>query len=43
LDHAPFINAGLGIGIFTVAHPRGHDARASRLLNILLDGLRSRP
>jgi AcrR family transcriptional regulator len=31
------------IGIFTVAHPREHDARASRLLNILMDGLRSPP
>ena len=31
------------IGIFSVAHPRKHDARASRLLNILLAGLRSRP
>jgi hypothetical protein len=29
------------IGIFTVAHPPEHDARASRLLNILMDGLRS--
>jgi AcrR family transcriptional regulator len=28
------------IGIFTVAHPSEHDARASRLLNILMDGLR---
>jgi len=28
------------IGIFTVAHPHAQDARASRLLNILLDGLR---
>jgi AcrR family transcriptional regulator len=27
------------IGIFTVAHPPEHDARASRLLNILMDGL----
>ena len=31
------------IGIFTVAHPPEQDARASRLLNILMDGLRSRP
>lgn len=31
------------IGIFTVSHPPDHKARASRLLNILLDGLRSRP
>ena len=29
------------IGIFTVARPREHDARASRLLNLLMDGLRS--
>jgi AcrR family transcriptional regulator len=28
------------IGIFTVAHLPEHDARASRLLNILMDGLR---
>ncbi len=28
------------IGIFTVAHPPEHNARASRLLNILMDGLR---
>jgi AcrR family transcriptional regulator len=28
------------IGIFTVAHPPEHHARASRLLNILMDGLR---
>jgi AcrR family transcriptional regulator len=35
------VAAGL-IGIFTVAHPPEHDARASRLLNILMDGLRSR-
>jgi AcrR family transcriptional regulator len=28
------------IGIFTVARPPGHHARASRLLNILMDGLR---
>ena len=31
------------IGIFTVAHPPEHDARASRLLNILMDGLRPTP
>ena len=31
------------IGIFTVARPPEHNARASRLLNILMDGLRSRP
>ena len=31
------------IGIFTVARPPEHDARASRLLNILLDGLRIIP
>lgn len=31
------------IGTFTVAHPPEHDARASRLLNILMDGLRSAP
>jgi AcrR family transcriptional regulator len=31
------------IGIFTVAHPPQHDARASRLLNILMDGLRTAP
>jgi AcrR family transcriptional regulator len=31
------------IGIFTVARPPEHDARASRLLNILVDGLRSAP
>ena len=36
------IAAGL-IGIFTVAHPAEHDARASRLLNILMDGLRPPP
>jgi AcrR family transcriptional regulator len=29
------------IGIFTVARPPQHAARASRLLNILMDGLRS--
>ena len=28
------------IGIFTVAHPSDHDARAGRLLNLLMDGLR---
>ena len=28
------------IGIFTVAHPPEQSARASRLLNILMDGLR---
>ncbi|MFC1420919.1 TetR/AcrR family transcriptional regulator [Streptacidiphilus cavernicola] len=33
------IAAGL-IGIFTVARPPEHDARANRLLNIMLDGLR---
>ena len=31
------------IGIFTVARPPEHDARASRLLNVLLDGLRPAP
>jgi AcrR family transcriptional regulator len=31
------------IGIFTVAHPREHSARANRLLNILMDGLRAAP
>ena len=31
------------IGIFTVAHLPEHDARASRLLNILMDGLRPAP
>jgi hypothetical protein len=31
------------IGIFTVARLPEHDARASRLLNILMDGLRSPP
>jgi AcrR family transcriptional regulator len=36
------IAAGL-IGIFTVAHPHEDDGRASRLLDILLDGLRSQP
>ncbi|MFI5953853.1 TetR/AcrR family transcriptional regulator [Cryptosporangium sp. NPDC051539] len=34
--------AGL-IGIFTVARPRQHDARAARLLNVLVDGLRPVP
>jgi hypothetical protein len=36
------IVAGL-IGIFTVAHRPEHDARASRLLNVLMDGLRPTP
>jgi hypothetical protein len=31
------------IGIFTVARSPGHHARASRLLNILMDGLRPAP
>jgi AcrR family transcriptional regulator len=31
------------IGIFTVAHPHGQDGRASRLLDILMDGLQPRP
>jgi AcrR family transcriptional regulator len=31
------------IGIFTVARPPEHEARAGRLLNILIDGLRSTP
>jgi AcrR family transcriptional regulator len=31
------------IGIFTVAHAPEHDDRASRLLNILMDGLRPTP
>ena len=31
------------IGIFTVARPPEHSARASRLLDILMDGLRPRP
>ena len=31
------------IGIFTVAHPPEHHARANRLLNILMDGLRPTP
>ncbi|MBN3454513.1 TetR/AcrR family transcriptional regulator [Mycolicibacterium sp.] len=35
------IAAGL-IGVFTVAKPPEHDARASRLLNVLMDGLRAR-
>ncbi len=30
------------IGIVTVAHPRTHAARAARLLDLLLDGLRTR-
>ncbi|MGK5684488.1 TetR/AcrR family transcriptional regulator [Actinoplanes sp. URMC 104] len=29
------------IGIFTVAHPHHHEARAARLLDILMDGLRT--
>jgi AcrR family transcriptional regulator len=36
------IAAGL-IGIFTVARPPEHDARARRLLNIVMDGLRCPP
>ena len=36
------IAAGL-IGIFTVAHPHEQPARAARLLNILMDGLRIKP
>jgi AcrR family transcriptional regulator len=36
------IAAGL-IGIFTVAHPHEHEARAARLLTILMDGLRHTP
>jgi hypothetical protein len=36
------IAAGL-IGIFTVAHPHEHEARASRLLTIMMDGLRHTP
>jgi AcrR family transcriptional regulator len=36
------IAAGL-IGIFTVAHPHQQEARATRLLNILMDGLRAKP
>ncbi|MFC1405655.1 MULTISPECIES: TetR/AcrR family transcriptional regulator [Streptacidiphilus] len=36
------IAAGL-IGIFTVARPPEHDARANRLLDLLLDGLQFRP
>ncbi len=31
------------IGIFTVARPPEHNARAGRLLNILMDGLHPRP
>lgn len=31
------------IGIFTVARPPENEARASRLLNILMDGLRTAP
>jgi AcrR family transcriptional regulator len=31
------------IGIFTVARPPDHDARASRLLNLLMDALRPAP
>ena len=31
------------IGIFTVARPPAHTARATRLLNILMDGLRTTP
>ncbi len=36
------IAAGL-IGVFTVAKPPEQAARASRLLNVLMDGLRTRP
>ncbi|MBF9524086.1 TetR family transcriptional regulator [Mycobacteroides chelonae] len=36
------IAAGL-IGVFTVAKPPEHKARANRLLNILMDGLRTTP
>ncbi len=36
------VAAGL-IGIFTVARPSEQDARATRLLNILIDGLRPVP
>jgi AcrR family transcriptional regulator len=36
------ITAGL-IGIFTVAKPPEHSARASRLLDLLVDGLRVKP
>jgi AcrR family transcriptional regulator len=36
------IAAGL-IGIFTVARPPEHNARAGRLLDIMMDGLRPRP
>lgn len=31
------------MGVFTVAKPPEHGARASRLLDVLLDGLRARP
>ncbi|MFN3003449.1 TetR/AcrR family transcriptional regulator [Mycolicibacterium wolinskyi] len=31
------------IGVFTVAKPPEHGARATRLLDVLLDGLRTRP
>jgi hypothetical protein len=31
------------IGIFTVAPPPGHRARAGRLLTVLMDGLRPTP
>ena len=34
------VAAGL-IGIFTVAHPHEHEARAARLLTIMMDGLRA--
>ncbi len=36
------IAAGL-IGVFTVAKPPEHEARANRLLDVLMDGLRHRP
>ncbi|MEZ0364589.1 TetR/AcrR family transcriptional regulator [Mycobacterium sp. pUA109] len=36
------VAAGL-IGVFTVATPPEHNARARRLLDVLMDGLRSRP
>jgi AcrR family transcriptional regulator len=36
------IAAGL-IGIFTVAKPPDHNGRATRLLNVLMDGLHTRP
>ncbi|WP_445929719.1 SbtR family transcriptional regulator, partial [Mycobacteroides abscessus] len=36
------VAAGL-IGVFTVAKPPEHKARANRLLNILMDGLRTTP